>query len=170
MSGMWCFYSALYKPCSEGKIVHFLLGSFLLLITAATEHFVASFLQKSVSVLASGETLQEHLCCLEEGVPRAWCPHCRGFAASWQQILNTHELECIRCRCLQNNIQFNRTQRNPTCVPQQGSGMQTEAQWVGVTGRFISKTHCRSDLRGYGRHILWENHLFYRWRDYTQGG
>lgn len=171
MSGMGCFYSAPYKPCSEGKNVHFLLGGFLLLNTVATEHFVASFLQKSLSVLASGEALQDHLCCMDEGVPRAWCLRCRGFAASWWHILNTREWsECIRWRCLQNNVQFNRTQRNATCVPQEGSGIQTEAWWVGATGRLASKTHCRSDLRGYGRHILWEDHLFYRWRNHTHGG
>lgn len=165
------FCSALYKPCSEGKIVHFLPGSFLLLITATTEHFGASFLQKSVCVLTSGEGLQDHLCCVEEGVLRAWCSHCRGFAVSQQHSLNTHEqLEGIRWSHLQNNIQFNRTQKNPTRVPQKGSGMQTEALWVGVAGRFASKPHCRSDLKGYGRHTLWEDHLLCRWRNHTHRG
>lgn len=71
MYGMWHFYSAPYKPWSEGKNVYFLVGSFLLLITPATGHLVASFLQKSVSVLASGEALQDHVCSMEE---RCWGP------------------------------------------------------------------------------------------------
>ena len=171
MSHMWCFYSAPYKPWSEGKIVRFLLVSFLLLLTAAIEHFVASFLQKSVSVLASGEALQDRLCCMADGVLRAQCSCFRGFFSSWQYILNTREqLEHVRWRRLQNNVQFNSTQRNPTCVPQEGSAMQNEALWVGVSGRFLSKTHCRLDLTGYGRHILWAGHLFYRWSNHTHRG
>lgn len=46
--------------------LYFLVDSFLLLITTATGHFAASFLQKSVSVLASGEAPQDHFCLMEE--------------------------------------------------------------------------------------------------------
>lgn len=169
MSGMWCFYSASYKLCSEGKLVNFLPGSFLLLSTAATENFVATFLQKLV--LISGKAQQDCLCCLEELMPMAWHSHWGCFAASLQHILNTHEpLERIRWRHLQNNIQFNHTQRNPTFILQKGSGMKTQAQWVKVSRRFASKTHCRSELRGYGRHTLWHCHLFCRCRNHTHRG
>lgn len=136
MSGMWCFYPAPYKPCSEGKMVHFLPGSFLLLRALCS----IIFLQKSVSALANGEAPQDRLGCMAAGPPRTWCSHCRGFAASRQHLSNAREqLECIRWRRLQNDVQFNHTQRNPSRVPQEGSGMQTEAQrvWRGwLTGRF----------------------------------
>lgn len=67
-------------------------------------------------------------------------------------------------------FQFNLTHIKLTWVPQKSAGMQTKAWQVGMTGRSSSKPHCSSDLRGCVRHILWEDHLFYRWRNYTHRG
>lgn len=82
MYGMWHFYSAPYKPWSEGKNVYFLVGSFLLLITPATGHLVASFFAEICVCVSKWWGLAGP--CLLHGreVLRAWCSRCRGFAAN----------------------------------------------------------------------------------------
>lgn len=127
-SGIWCFYSVPYKPCSEEKTVSFLPGGSLLLITAAAKHFAASVLQKSVPVLVSSESLHERVSA--DGLMLTL----QGIAAPQQHIWNIQEwLEGIRwgaCRTTPISI----APREIQPVPQQVLGMKTGVWCVGTAG------------------------------------